>query len=138
MSDIYKRASQLSLRFNTPQGLLSVDDLWRIPLQSIKGNTSLDEISKALNKQLKSSDEDFSLIDSTKKTDSKIQLQFDIVKDVIETRLAERDIKAREKSEAERKQKILSIIADKKDKQLLDMPLEELEKLLAGDKVDSK
>lgn len=129
MSDIYKTASKMGLSFPSPQGALSVNDLWHIPLQAAKGYSSLDEISKALNKKLKN-DDDFSLIDTEKKSDPKVQLQFDIVKDIIETRIAERDAKARERDEAEQTQKILGLIAQKEDQQLLDMPIEELKKLL--------
>jgi hypothetical protein len=130
MSDIYKRASKFGLRFQSPQGLLTVEDLWRIPLQSARGGTNLDDVSKALNKKLKNDDSDFSLIDKEKQSDPLVQLQFDIVKDIIESRLAERDEKAKEKDEAERRQKIMGIIAEKKDQNLLNMPIEELEKLL--------
>lgn len=138
MSDIYKRASVLALTFPTAQGSLTVSDLWRIPLQSVRGQTSLDEISKVIHKQLKNEDGNFSLIDKDKKSDPRVQLQFDIIKDVIETRLLEREKKDNEKAEAERKQRIRGIIADKKHKNLLDMPVEELEKLLGEDDTADK
>jgi len=135
MSDIYKIASRTGLRFSSPQGLLSVEDLWSLPLQSNRPNqANLDDISKAANKKLKNNDDDnFSLIDKAKKADSIDQLRFDIIKDVIETRITERDQKSKEKAEAERRQKIMGIIAEKKDRNLLEMPIEELEKLLAED-----
>lgn len=130
MSDIYKQASRMNLRFQTTLGALTVEDLWNLPLQSARSSANLDDISRAIHKQLKN-DDDFSLVDKDKKSDARIQLQFDIIKDIIETRLVERNAREKERAEAERRQKIMGIIEEKKNNDLQNMPLEELEKLLS-------
>jgi hypothetical protein len=56
-------------------------------------------------------------------------LKFDIVKQIIEVRLAENEATALAKANKERKQQILSIIATKQNEQLAASSIEDLQKL---------
>jgi len=56
-------------------------------------------------------------------------LKFDIIKHVIEIRLAENEAAATARANKERKQKILAIIANKQDEQLATSSIEDLQKL---------
>lgn len=122
---MFEQASRQHLRFDSPKGLLSVDDLWDLPLTS--GGT-LDLIAKALHKQLENND-DISFVKPVVSSNSKIQLKFDIVKYVIETRIAERDANTLAAARAEQKQKILGILARKQDGKLEEMSAEDLQKM---------
>lgn len=55
---------------------------------------------------------------------------FDIVKHVIDMKLAESKALTEAREKTERKQKIMSIISERKDQSLREMPLDELEKLV--------
>jgi hypothetical protein len=125
---MFEKASRLKVRFDSPKGLLSIEDLWDIPLSSNTGKVNLDAIAIDLHHQLKSGD-DISFVNKENKSDAMIQLKFDIVKHIIEVRLVENEAAALARSNKEKKQQILSIIAQKENEQLAGSSLEDLKKL---------
>ena len=127
---MFEQASRLKLRFESAKGLLSVEDLWDLPLTSTR-STSLDEIARSLHLQLKSGT-DVSFVDPEKKSDPAIQMAFDLVKHVIDTRLAENAAAAAASANKERKQKLLGILANKQDEALLGMSVEDLRAAIAA------
>jgi hypothetical protein len=126
---MFEKAARLKLRFESPKGLLTVEELWDLPLTSSRNAANLDDIARGLNRQLKNAD-DVSFVNKEQKSDEKVQLKFDLVKRIIDTRLAENEAAAKARERAERKQKLLSIVAEREDDTLKAMPLEELRKLL--------
>lgn len=126
--NIFERASRIALRFNSTKGRLSVEDLWALPLTSRSG-VSLDSVAIAANRELKELEEEsFVATPSLKNADA--QLRMDIVKHIIEVRIAERDEKKLAAVKAERKEKILEILARKDDDALAAKSPEELRKEL--------
>jgi hypothetical protein len=124
--EMYKQASKLGLRFNTDKGVLSVEQLWSLNM------TQLSSLIKAIKKVLKGTDNDdeLSFLTESKKVDVENQLRFDIAKDIYLTLKAEND-EARTKAEKkEFNQKILSLIAEKRDHELKNKSVEELEALI--------
>lgn len=122
---MYKQASKLRLRFLTPVGPLSVEQLWDL------SQTQLSNSIKAVKKVLKKNDDDeLSFLEDTKVVDVENQLRFDILKDVYLTKKKESE-ELRDAAEIKaHNQKILTLIAEKKDDSLKNMSVEELEKLL--------
>lgn len=122
---MYKNASKLKLRIATSVGMLSVEQLWDLP------QTKLAESIKAVKKLLKKNDDDeLSFLESSKVVDVENQLRFDILKDVYLTKKAETEA-ARDALETKaHNQKIMALIAEKKDESLKNMSIEELEKLM--------
>jgi hypothetical protein len=125
---IFEKASRLKLRFDTPKGFLSVDDLWDLHLISDIGRANLDDIARDLNRQLKNTEVSF--VRENQGADETLQLQFDIVKHIIDVRLAEQNAALAAKEKAERKQKILAIMSDKQEASLRGLPLEDLQRLV--------
>lgn len=124
---MFEKASKLKLRFSTTRGAITTEDLWDLPLTSANG-VSLDGIAKALNKQVKESEEESFVVAKSNKS-SILELQFEIVKHIINVRL---DENARRKDLAAakaQKEKILSVIEAKQDEELLGKSLDELKKL---------
>jgi hypothetical protein len=121
---MFEKVSRLKLRFDSPVGSISVEDLWEIPLTSTVGKVNLDDIAKALYRKLKDSGE-VSFVSSAK-TDETTQLKFDIVKHVIDVRLAENEAASLVRANKEKKQQILALIAQKQNEQLAGTSLEEL------------
>lgn len=129
--DIFEQAARLKLRFETTRiGDISAEDLFDLPLTSKVGRANLDDIARSLHKQLRSGD-DVSFVEPARSSDPTVQLRFDIVKHVIDAKLEENKAEAKKRDDAEKKQKIMALIADKKDEVLKGKPLEELEAMLA-------
>lgn len=126
---MFERASRLKIRYETSVGLLSVEDLWDLPLIRGRGKLDLDEIAKSLHKEIKDSDE-VSFVVEQPKSNSTLQLKFDIVKHIIEVKLAEQKEALQSREKAEKRQKILQIIAEREDDALKTIPLEELKGML--------
>lgn len=124
--DNFKLASQQKLRFATNKGVLSVEQLWDLT------QTDLSNLCKSIKKTLKQNDndDDLSFLIDTSIVDIENQLRFDIAKDVYLTKKKENEEKRDAIEAKEQKQKILSIIAKKKDESLENKSVEELEALL--------
>lgn len=125
---MFEKASRLKLRFNTPSGVLTVEDLWDLPMTSKTGKANLDDIARGLHTQLE--DEQVSFVEKPAKKNEGKQLAFDIVKHVIEVRLAERDAAKLAEDRRKTKQRIADLIAEKRDEELKGKSLEDLEKML--------
>lgn len=126
---MFEKASRLKLRFDSPKGLLSTEDLWDLPLTSNTGRANLDDIARALFGQLKS-DTNISFVNADQKSDTADQLKFDVVKHIIDVRLKERAEAAVASERAAKKQLIMSIIAEKETDGLKGASLEDLRKQL--------
>ena len=125
---MFDKAFRQKLRFESPMGQLSVEDLWDLPLTARSGKANLDDIAKDLHHQLKNGD-DISFVIQSKKSDETIQLKFDIIKHIIDVRLAEQSAAETLRSNKEKKQQLLAIIAQKENEGLMNTSLDELKKM---------
>lgn len=128
---MFEQAARQKLRFESPKGLLSVEDLWDLPLTSATGRANLDSIALDLHQQLKGAADVVSFVDDTAKADPVVQLRFEIVKHVISTRKKENAEALAAKDKAETKQRLLEVLAKKRDSNLEAMSEEDLLKKLA-------
>ena len=122
IDNIFALATRQKYRFPF-NGQISVEDLWDLtPAQ-------LDRVYKALKKDQKASNEETLLTVRTTE-DAVLDSKIELVKFIFETKQAEKAA-AVLKAEADAKKKhIRELIAEKKDKQLEALSVEELEKLL--------
>ena len=123
----FEKAARMKLRYDTPKGQLSVEDLWDLPLESAKG-ISLDGLAIAHHQQIKDGTEvSFVRKDSARSIEHEIaRLKFDIVKHIIDVRMAENEEMARIRANREQKQRILELIAQKQDESLAGKSIEDL------------
>ena len=128
VSDLFLIASRQKFKFNSTKGLLTVEDLWDLPLQSQTGKASLDEIARELHNKLKE-DTEISFV-TPKSSDTTVQQKFDIVKFIIDTRIAEREAAVNERARADRRAKLMEVIERKENDNLNNMNIEDLKKLL--------
>ena len=128
---MFEKASRQKLRFDTPKGQLSVEDLWDLPLHSLTGKANLDDIAHVLDTDLKAGTSK-SFVNKATSADEVLKLKFDIVIHVINTRLDEREAANKIAEKREQKQKIMAIIEQKKDAALSEASLADLEQMLAG------
>jgi hypothetical protein len=120
---MYKQASKLRLRFQTTRGTLSTEQLWDLSL------TELDSLAVSLETDYKNSKGKSFLAAKTKK-DKTIKLQFDIVLDILTTKVEEAEVERAAADVKEHNQKILSLIKRKEDAELEELSLDELKEQL--------
>ena len=118
--NIFERASRGKTRFQSVKGWLSVEDLWDLSL------THLDTIAKGVNKALKAESEE-SFISTKSEKNTELELQLDILKHVIASKLAQEEINKKSAETRARKERIEALIIEKKEKQLGEKSVEELE-----------
>lgn len=122
--NIFEQASREKTRFVVAKGNLSTEDLWDLSLES------LDTIARGLNKQLKDLDEE-SFIAKKSTASTKLNLQFEIAKHIINVKLAEADRKKLLKDRAEKRAQLKELIEKKIRNAQEEKSIEELEKELA-------
>ena len=120
---MYKKASKLGLRFGTPRGPLTIEQLWDLPL------IQLDALAVVLDDEHKKSTKKSFLTTSTKK-DKETKLKFDIVLDILKTKVEENDKLKNAKEVKEHNQKILEIIKRKEDGETEEKSIDELKAML--------
>ena len=122
---MYKKAAFIGLRVSTSRGLLSVEQLTSLNLNSL--SAIIKNVKKLLTKD---NDDDLSFLDKSKVINSQDQLTFDILKDIYMTKKQEQESLRSEAQRKENNQKIMSIIHSKKEAQLSEMSIEQLETML--------
>lgn len=127
---MYEQASRMKLRFGTKKGLLNVEDLWDLPL--VEGGI-LDSLAVSLEAALKEAPEK-SFVVKKRTGNERQELQFDIVKHIIKVKKAEKKIAKNAANDRENDQKIMGLIQEQEDKNLSDLPIKELKKLLSKNK----
>jgi len=129
---MFEQATRLKLRFDSPQGRLSVEDLWDLPLTSNRANqANLNNIAKGISRQLKDeSEEDF--VNPKSKANETMQLALDLVKHVIAVKQDEAEASRLMNERKDKKAKLLELIAKKQDQALEGKPLEELQAMVAS------
>lgn len=123
---MYKRASQLNLKFNTPVGMASLQQLWTISVNDLKSavTDAYNVLNKANSKEL-----DF-LQDFEQAASEEETLTYEILKDVYITRRETAKAKQNERERKEKEQKLLEILAEKKESSLRSKSEEEIQKML--------
>ena len=121
--DNFKEASKQKLRFQTPKGNLTTEQLWDLSL------TDLDKLAVELEESYENSKGKSYLTKRTVK-DKTIKLQFDIVLDILNTKVAEQEAATEAAENKKHNQKILTLIAEKQDESLKGKSIKQLEAML--------
>jgi len=120
---MYKEAAKQKLRFSTPKGSLSVEQLWDLSI------TDLDTLAVSLEESYKNS-KGKSFLDKRTTKDKGLKLQFDIVLDVLNSKVEDSEALRDAADVKEHNQKILKLISEKKDGELAGKSVKELEAML--------
>lgn len=131
MMNIFERAARTKLRFSSVVGDLSTEQLWDLPLTAKGSRVSLDNLAKAVNRELKSSEEE-SFVETPSKADSEMRLRLDILKHIIADKLARKEAADKRAEKAAEKEKLLRLLERKQEEALEELSAEELEARLAA------
>ena len=111
-------------KFRVPfKGMVSVEDLWDMNVRD------LDNVFKALNSQMKQTNEE-SLLATKSKEDSILEAKIKIIKFIVTTKLHEAEAKRVRAEQREKRNRIAEILADKQDEELRGKSVEELTAML--------
>lgn len=128
--DMFEKATKQKVRFDSPKGALSVEDVWDLRLTARSG-FSLDMLAKQLNRDIKSQEEESFVVKQNAASEA-LTLKFNIVKHIIDVKMAERDEAAKAAEKATQRQKILEVLDKKRDQSLEGKTEEELLAMLQG------
>ena len=120
--NLFEIATRNRYRFNY-KGVMTVEDLWSLRVED------LDAIFKMLNRQKKTADE-ASLLATKSAEDQDLANKIDIVRYIVSIKLAEAAERVSAAEKKAQRDKIMEIVAKKKDKALEDMGIEDLMKKL--------
>lgn len=121
----FKEASKQKLRFQTSKGMLSTEQLWDL------SQTDLTNCIRNAKKTLKKNDDDeLGFLDEVSTVDKVEQLRFDVLKEVYLTKKEESAAARTAKETKEHNQKILELIQGKKEGELQNKSIAELEAML--------
>jgi hypothetical protein len=121
--DIYKYAAKHKLTFNTTKGILNVSDLFDLKVEV------LDKIYSELKKQEDSANT-FTLLEKKTSESEVLEVKIAIVKDIVEDKLQAIETAKKAAETKAQNQKILEIIAKKKDEALEEKSIEELQAMI--------
>jgi hypothetical protein len=128
---IFEKASRLKLRFATPKGDLTVEDLWDLPLSSVTGKANLDDIAKAFHAKTVTPG-NISFVTEAPAVSDEDAVGFEIVKHIIKVRMDENKAKAEAGKRVERMRVLEEILAKKEQASLENMDAEALRAELAA------
>lgn len=118
---IFEQGTRAKLRFQH-NGMISIEDLWGLKVES------LNNIAVSLHTQLQQTNT-LSFIEQPTKETETLQLMFDIVKRVLDVKLAEQEQLKSAKERKALKQEILEVLQEKRAQDLRNKSVEELEAL---------
>lgn len=125
MENIFIAASRIKLRFSTNKGELSVEELWDLSL------TSLDNIARSINKQLKDSEEE-SFIKKKSNADANLTIALEILKAIISTKQEEAEAKSNKVKKAAEIALLKDLLAEKQLDGLKSLTPAEIQEKLAA------
>lgn len=121
---MFEYAARNKLRFPY-KGAISTEDLWDLPVEA------LDSIYKTLNAKAKQMSEE-SLLSKPTAKDEELEIQLDIVRHIVQTKQDESMERVAERERAEKKQRLLEILANKEDADLQNKTPEEIRAMIAA------
>jgi hypothetical protein len=129
--NIFAFATRNKIRFDSVKGQITVEQLWDVPLRSTDG-FNLDAVAKAANKTLKDATEESFVATTRTAAHDRLEVTLDVVKHVIEAKLADEAAAKKRADNKIEKEKLLKILAEKQDGKLSDLSERELQRRIAA------
>lgn len=122
-ANIWKYAAKNKLVFATNKGTLNASDLFDLKIED------LDKIYANLKKQ-EDNQNTYTLLDTKKKENADLEIKIQLVKEVFDDKIAAKEAAEKAAQTREQNRKIKDIIERKKDQELENKSIEELEKMI--------
>lgn len=128
--NIFEQASRKKLRFASNKGDLTTEQLWDLPLTSRTG-FDLDTVARTVNTDLKATAEE-SFVATTSNTARQLnELKLEVVKFVIADKIAAQEAAKSAANRRAERDRLLEILNQKQDQELLNMSADEIKRRLA-------
>ncbi len=127
MSNLFEKAARGKYRFSSAKGLLTVEQLYDLPLKS--GTVNLNQIAIDLNREIKETQEE-SFVDTKSTVDQQLVDKLEIVKHIIATIKQEQEDANKAQEVAKERNKLMAILSRKQEAKLEDMDEESILKRL--------
>lgn len=121
--DIFKQASKQQLRISTTRGMLTVEQLWTLSIEH------LDLLAVSLQEKYETS-KGKSFVRKRTIKDKQVKLEFDIVLDILNTKVEEQEASQNAAEIKAHNQKIMGMIQKKQEEDLGTKSIKDLEKML--------
>ena len=131
-NELFIKATQIKLRFQTGKGALTVEDLWDLPLTSTTGKINLDQLAINAYSNIDSTPTVSFVSNSKVKAESTDVLRLDILKHIITSKQASNAITLNANNKAEEKRQLLTLLQQAKINALGALSEEELTKRIAA------
>ena len=129
-TNTFEYATRNKLRFQSPRGELSVEQLWDVPLRDSTFN--LNAVAKAASKALKDATEE-NFVDTAKTPEhARLETALAVVRHVIDAKLADEAAAKKRADNRIEKEKLLEILAEKQSGKLSELSEKELQKRIAA------
>lgn len=129
---LFMQASREAFRYNSPNGLLTTEQLWSLPLTSARAHqASLDDVARTVFDELQGITERSFVNTKPNPKKPELEAKLEIVKYIISVKQAENSAKVQKATAAAEAQRLESILETKKASDLQNLPTEEIERRLA-------
>ena len=129
--NLFQYATRNKLRFQSTRGELTAEQLWDVPLRS-RDDFNLNGVAQAASKAWKAISEE-SFVETAKTVaHTRLEMALEVVKYVIETKLAEEAVTKKRADNKIEREKLLEILAEKQDGKLSELSEKELQKRIAA------
>lgn len=129
--NLFEYAARHKIRLHSPRGLLTVEDLWDVPLRPRNANDlDLNTVAKIASKSLADVAENF--VETAKTPEhTRREVAMEIVLYVIQTKINEEKAQAQKADKKKKKEALLAALADKQAGKLSEMSEAALKKQIA-------
>lgn len=117
VTNIFEYALRNKIRFQSTKGGLTLEQLWDVPLRS-NDDFNLNSIAKAASSAMKNTAEDFVNTTKTTPEHARNATAFEIVKYVIDVKLAEEEAAKNRAERKKEKEALLNALAEKQEGKL--------------------
>jgi hypothetical protein len=125
--NIFEYATRRKLRFTTPRGDVTVEDLWNLPLIDQR-NPSLDQLAISLNAEIQAAGVSFV---EDKPSNPDLSVKFEVVKHVIATKKAEQAMRVTAANRNAQAAQLQEVLARRKQAGIENMETADIERRLA-------
>lgn len=130
---IFEKASRMALRFESPKGDLTTEQLWTLPLTSeVQGKLSLDLVGRQVMQKLATTTASTFLESAPDANRAADELRLEILKHIRDVKQTEAKAVREASARRAEKERLLEIVAQKKQGQLAELSVEELEARIAA------